>query len=137
MTVGFVMLCHEALDRAAQVAGHWAANGCPVVIHVDKRVPQAAYDGLVAALARYDTIGFAPRYRCDWGAWSLVAASQGAAEMLLDRHAELRHVYLASGSCLPLRPMGELVDYLAQRPQVDFIESVTTQDVPWTKGGLD
>ena len=38
MTVGFVMLCHTALDRAAQVARHWATHGCPVVIHVDKRV---------------------------------------------------------------------------------------------------
>ena len=32
MSVGFLMLCHTALDRAAQVARHWATQGCPVVI---------------------------------------------------------------------------------------------------------
>ena len=43
-TVGFVMLCHTALDRAAQVARHWAERDCPVVIHVDRRVRRRAYD---------------------------------------------------------------------------------------------
>jgi hypothetical protein len=31
----------------------------------------------------------------------------------------------------------ELIDYLADRPRTDFIESATTADVPWTVGGLD
>ena len=44
---------------------------------------------------------------------------------------------LASGACLPLRPVQELIDYLADRPRVDFIESATTADVSWTVGGLD
>ena len=42
MTVGFIMLCHTALDRAAEVARHWAERGCPVVIHLDRRVGRAA-----------------------------------------------------------------------------------------------
>jgi hypothetical protein len=43
----------------------------------------------------------------------------------------------ASGSCLPLRPVDELRSYLAERSTTDFIESVTTEEVPWTVGGLD
>ncbi len=35
MSFGVVLLCHTALDRAAQVARAWAQNGCPVVIHLD------------------------------------------------------------------------------------------------------
>ena len=57
--------------------------------------------------------------------------------MLLREFPEVRHVFLASGSCLPLRPVQELKDYLAERPLTNFIESVTTEDVPWTVGGLD
>ena len=30
---------HEAYERAAQLARHWADHGCPVVIHVDARSP--------------------------------------------------------------------------------------------------
>ena len=41
MKLGFIMLVHTALHRAEQVARYWARNGCPVVIHVDVRVPAA------------------------------------------------------------------------------------------------
>ncbi len=137
MTVGFIMMCHTALHRAAQIARHWAGAGCPVVIHVDRRVPKEEFDDLVRRVADHDNISFSPRFACVWGTWSLVAATQGGAEQLLRLHPDVRHVYLASGSCLPLRPVEELADYLAERPNTDFIESVTTSDVTWTKGGLD
>lgn len=137
MTVGFIMMCHTALDRAAQVARFWAESGAPVVIHVDKRVPGLEFGGLKRALADLDSVSFSRRYKCEWGTWSLVAASQAAAEQMLERHQHVRHVYLASGSCLPLRPVQELTDYLDARPETDFIESVTTTEVGWTVGGID
>lgn len=137
MTVGFVMLVHTALDRAEQVAHHWASHGCPVVIHVDRRVKKDVYQPFVESLSDLDTVIFSKRHACDWGTWSLVAASQDASELMLDRFRDVRHVYLSSGSCLPLRPVEDLKQYLAARPMTNFIESVTTEDVPWTVGGLD
>ncbi len=137
MTVGVVMLVHTALGRAEQAARHWAASGCPVMIHVDKSVSRKVYDGFVKALDDVPHINFSKRYRCEWGTWGIVAATQTASARLLDEFPEVRHVYLASGSCLPLRPVQELIDYLAARPRTDFIESATTADVPWTVGGLD
>jgi hypothetical protein len=137
MTVGFVMLCHTALDRAAQVARHWAERGCPVVIHVDRRVAAKPYAKLLDDLADLDNIRFSGRHACEWGTWGIVAASQEAATVMLREFAEVRHVFLASGSCLPLRPVEELRAYLDERPKTDFIESVTTEDVGWTIGGLD
>ncbi len=137
MTVGFCMLVHEALHRAEQVARHWATQGCPVVIHADKRVPKDEFKAFTESLSDLDNVLFCSRRRCDWGTWSLVAASQTASEMMLDKFPEVSHVYLSSGSCLPLRPVDDLKSYLADRPYTDFIESVTTEDVPWTVGGLD
>ncbi|TMV82340.1 glycosyl transferase, partial [Thioclava sp. BHET1] len=137
MTVGFVMLCHTALHRAALVARYWAERGAPVVIHVDRLVPQAEYDAFVAGLSSLENIRFSKRYRCEWGCWGLVAATQAASEVMLREFDHVRHVYLASGSCLPLRPVAELAAYLDEHPQTDFIESVTTEDVSWTVGGLD
>lgn len=137
MTVGIVMLVHTALGRAEQVARHWAAAGCPVVIHVDKGVTRKMYDLFVSALGDVKDVSFSARYRCEWGTWGIVAASQTASEQLLASHPDIKHVYLASGACLPLRPVQELIDYLDERPTTDFIESATTADVPWTVGGLD
>ena len=137
MTVGFVMLCHTALDRAAQVARHWAERGSPVVIHVDRRVGAKPYAQLMADLADLGNVRFSGRHACEWGTWGIVAASQEAATLILRDFPDVRHVYLASGSCLPLRPVEELCAYLDERPKTDFIESVTTEDVGWTVGGLD
>jgi hypothetical protein len=131
------MLCHTALGRAAQVARHWVDRGCPVVIHVDKRVAKRDYEGLQAALADLADVRFSGRYACEWGTWGIVAATQTASTIMLKDFPGVRHVYLASGSCLPLRPVRELIAYLDERPRTDFIESVTTSDVGWTIGGLD
>ncbi|MDO6725008.1 beta-1,6-N-acetylglucosaminyltransferase [Celeribacter halophilus] len=137
MTVGFVMLVHTALHRAEQVARHWASHGCPVVIHVDQRVKKERYQPFVNSLSDLENVVFSKRRACEWGTWSLVGASQDASELMLSRFPEVRHVYLSSGSCLPLRPVEDLKQYLAERPLTNFIESVTTEDVPWTVGGLD
>ncbi|MBV6637490.1 MAG: glycosyl transferase, partial [Mameliella sp.] len=137
MSVGVAMLVHTAFDRAEQVARHWAAGGCPVVIHVDAKVDKQVFEAFRKALADRPDVRFCKRHRCEWGTWGLVAASQDAAQLMLDSFPEVRHVYLSSGSCLPLRPVAELQAYLADRPRTDFIESATTADVPWTVGGLD
>ena len=137
MTVGVVMLVHTALGRAEQVARHWAAAGCPVVIHVDKSVSRKTYEGFANALSDLRDVRFSDRFRCEWGTWGIVKATQTASEVMLAEFRNVHHVYLASGSCLPLRPVEELIDYLEARPQTDFIESATTSEVPWTIGGLD
>ena len=136
MTVGFVMLAHTALNRAADVAHGIAAEGCPVVIHVDKRTPRREFDSLVGRIASESRISLAERFSCDWGTWSLVAASRGASEQLLAQNPGIRHVVLISGACLPIKPIAELKSFLSRHPGTDFIESVTVEDVPWTAGGL-
>lgn len=137
MSLGFVMLVHTDLDRAAQVARYWAENGCPVVIHADKKVSDTDYDSLTKSLSDLDIVMFASRFNCQWGTWSLVAATQGACALMLKEFPHLNHIALASGSCLPLRPVIEMQEYLSDHSRVDFIESVTVEDVPWTIGGLN
>ena len=137
MSVGVIMLVHTAFDRAEQMVRHWVDGGCPVVVHVDAKVDQETYSQFAQSLSDLADVRFSKRHRCEWGGWGLVAASQTAATQLLDSFPDVRHVYLASGACLPLRPVAELREYLSANPDTDFIESVTTADVPWPVGGLD
>ena len=134
--VGIVMLVHTALDRAEQVTRHWTAGGCPVVLHVDRKVERRTFQAFRERLSKNPLVRFSHRHRCEWGTWGIVSASQCASELLLKDFPDVGHVYLASGSCLPLRPVQELIEYLQQRPETDFIESATTADVPWIVGGL-
>ncbi|WP_255440445.1 beta-1,6-N-acetylglucosaminyltransferase [Paracoccus sp. MC1854] len=134
--LGVVMLCHENLALAARMARIWSNGGARVVIHVDAKAPASEMAGLRQALEGTGVL-YAPRRSCTWGTFSLVAATQDAAAMLLDAHPEVSHVFLASGACLPLRPVRELGRFLAAHPQADFIESVSVRDVGWTMGGLN
>ena len=137
MSLGVVMLVHNGFERAEQMVRHWTDAGCPVVIHIDSAVDRATHDHFVQSLNDLADVRFCERHRCEWGTWGLVAASQAAATVMLEEFPEVEHVYLASGSCLPLRPVSELRCYLSSNPDTDFIESATTADVPWTVGGLD
>ncbi len=137
MGVGFIILAHQDLDRVAQVAGYWAQRDSPVVIHVDERADSDDYQDMQAQLTKFQNIRFADRRSCDWGKFSIVSATLDAAQILLDGFPGVSHVFLASGSCLPLRPLEDLNAYLDNQPDTDFIESVTTEEVTWTVGGLD
>ena len=110
--LGFVMLCHTALDRAAQVARHWAERGCPVVIHVDRRVPRQDMTSFVD-LADLGNIGFSALH-CDWGTWGIVAATQAASDIMLAFRGPA--CLSGLGSCLPLRPVEDLKTYLDAPP---------------------
>ena len=134
--LGIIMLCHTALHRAAQVARFWLASGCPVVLHLDRAVPEAEAQKLQAELGAHPLLRFSARHRCEWGTWPIVAATQDAAAVMLREFPQVQHVALTSGACLPLRPAAEMIAWLSARRGVDFIESVSIEHVPWIKGGL-
>ncbi|NNE89112.1 MAG: glycosyl transferase [Silicimonas sp.] len=136
MSVGFVMLAHAALDRAAQIAIHLAEAGYPLVVHIDSRTDDLAFEKFAAQVEPFDNVHLAQRTACEWGTWSLVQVSRDAAETLLNDYPDLHHVMLISGSCVPIKPIGALEAFLASHRDTDFIESVTIGDVPWTKAGL-
>ncbi|WP_439957616.1 DUF5927 domain-containing protein [Paracoccus albicereus] len=131
------MLCHAALDLAARMARIWASGGAVVMIHVDSKASKNDVAKMRSALADLDTVRFSHRIACTWGDMSLVHATQNAARQLLDEWPDTTHVYLASGACLPLRPVSELRAYLAQDPTADHIESVDAREGRWTAGGFD
>ncbi|SES74427.1 beta-1,6-N-acetylglucosaminyltransferase [Paracoccus homiensis] len=131
--LGVVLLCHADLQVAARMARIWADGGARVAIHVDARSDAG---GMMQAFQGDDRVVFAPRRRCDWGRFNLVQATQDAAQALFDRWPDCTHVYLASGSCLPLRPISDMTAFLAADPDRDHIESVSAREAGWAKGGL-
>ena len=117
--LGVVLLCHGDLDLVARLARIWTSGGARVALHVDAKVSAAKVAGLRRSLQDCDQIIFSRRHRCSWGRFSLVRATQDAAAELLQRFPDTTHVYLASGACLPLRPISDLTAYLAADPDRD------------------
>lgn len=136
MTLGFVILAHRDLYRVAQFVSHLSGQGCPVCVHVDANVPRKEFAEFSNSLAELSNVYLAKRRRCDWGRFSIVQATQNAVERLLIEHSDLSHVMLSSGSCLPVRPVRQLRRFLRNRPNTDFIESVSVRNAKWVTGGL-
>lgn len=135
--LGIAMLCHEGLHLAARMVRLWAEGGAAVSIHIDSRANQDEVDKMQTDLIDLKEVVFCRRRPCDWGMFGLVEATIDATTLLLERFDHVTHVVLVSGSCLPLRPVADLVAFLSRHPRRDFIESVTAEDVGWTVGGLN
>lgn len=137
VTLGVILLCHANLRMAARMARIWADGGARVVIHIDAKAPATDVAAMKQSLSDLPDIAYSRRIRCNWGRFSLIEATQHAASQLLETWPETTHVYLASGSCLPLRPIADLRAFLALDPNRDYIESVDTNEVGWVIGGLN
>ena len=134
MRTGFVILAHERLDRVAWLVRLLTDAGAAVVVHLDKRVPAKARRGLEAELG--DRARVIATQASEWGMFGLVAATLDGLRALLSMRDDLRHVCLLSGSCLPLRPLTDLEDFLDAHPATDFIEIVPVSETDWVQGGL-
>ena len=137
MSIGAALLVHEHLNRAASLVRALQSAGCKVAIHVDAKVPDDEYGDFFKALNTLENVVFAPRIHCEWGRFSLVEAQIAAVKTLLGAFVDVSHVILLSGSCLPNRPLPELLAFLGQNPNTDFIESVAVGGLHWIKGGLE
>ncbi|MEM7176159.1 MAG: beta-1,6-N-acetylglucosaminyltransferase [Pseudomonadota bacterium] len=130
MSVGFILLTHQAPEATARLARHLAGQGAPVIIHLDRRARcgaalQAALDGVAPVISTRAS---------EWGRIGLALATLDAAGRLLADHPGISHVYLLSAACLPLRPVAELEAFLEAAGERDFIEALPPDD--WITGGL-
>ena len=136
MTIGVIILAHEHLHRTKALAKAIASKRVKVMIHVDASTPDAEFQDLLNGLAKNAHIEFCPRISCEWGRFSLVKAGISAAEALLERWSNVDHVLQISGSCLPVRPIDELTEFLDRNPGRDFVESYPAVDDNWVVDGL-
>ncbi len=137
MKLGFIILAHQDLHRTAQLVRFLSKNSCPVSLHIDQNVSSDELIELKASLNHVKNVVFVKREKCGWGQFSIVQATLNAAESLLENHPDVTNVFLASGACLPARPLKQLKAFLGRHKDIDFIESFSKGDEKWVKGGLD
>jgi len=137
MSIGMALLVHEHLPRAMALVQALHAAGCKVAIHVDAKVADSDYNDFNQSVKSLENVVFAPRIHCEWGRFSLVQAQLTTAGTLLNSFPDVSHVMQISGSCLPNRPLPELISFLDRNKDTDFIESVAVGGMNWIKGGLE
>lgn len=136
MTIGVIILAHEHLHRTKALAKAIASKRVKVMIHVDASAPDDDFEALRDGLEKNAHIDFSSRISCEWGRFSLVKAGMAAAQALLERWSNVTHVVQISGSCLPVRPIAELSEFLERHPGRDFVESFSADEGNWVVDGL-
>ncbi|MDG1456994.1 MAG: beta-1,6-N-acetylglucosaminyltransferase [Pseudoprimorskyibacter sp.] len=135
-SLGVVILAHNHLDRVISATKIWAESHIPVEIHIDAKVPTVDFAPLQDMATRSQSLGITPRRECEWGRWSIVQATISATQRILAQNPKVSHVMLCSGSCILLRPPSELLAFLKNNKNVDFIESFRTDLVDSGPDGL-
>jgi hypothetical protein len=134
--IAYILLCHKDPDGVIAQAQGLTAAGDYLAIHFDARAPRENYDRLVEALGENPLVRFTSRrIKCDWGSWSLVAATLLAVRAALDGFPGATHFYMLSGDCMPIKTAQFAHDFL-DRQDVDFIESVDFFGSDWIKTGM-
>lgn len=134
--ITFVLLAHERSDDVAEVVDALVEGDptCRVVIHYDRRSSSSEYAALRKEYRSNVRIAFVEdRVACSWGQFGLVEATVRALKLIQNDPRGTTHVYLLSGSCMPIRSLAELHAFLDKRPATEFIESET---IDWVTGGL-
>jgi hypothetical protein len=117
----------------------FASPDVKVYLHYDARRSAAERDALAGALPPGLQHAFvAERVACGWGDYSLVEAThrllRAATE---DAGYQADHLVLLSASCVPIRPLASLQEFLRRRDGIDFIQAVDVTRRSWVKGGLE
>lgn len=134
--ITFVLLAHERSDDVADVVDALFAGdpSCRIVLHYDLKSPRSEYEALRDRYRDDARIAFVEkRVACGWGQFGLVEATVRALKHVQRDPRGTSHVYLLSGSCMPIRPLAELHAFLERQPGAEFIES---EAMDWVTGGL-
>jgi hypothetical protein len=135
-TLAYVILAHEAAEQIVSLVDLLLAADPTgqVVIHYDAKSPRHQFDKLRAEFAASTRAHLVPdRIVCGWGQFSLVDAVVRALRLIRKEGLPCDHVYLLSGSCLPVRPLAQLKRFLDERPDIELIEA---EPPSWVVGGL-
>jgi hypothetical protein len=139
--IAVLLLCHEPPAQVAQTlrSPFFASADLKVYIHYDARRTEAERDTLASIVPPQVQHAFVTeRVTCAWGDYSLVEATHRMLRAALeDETFAADHLLLSSASCVPIRPLASLQEFLRRRCGIDFIQAVDVNRRSWVKGGLE
>lgn len=137
MKVSFVLLAHEAPEQLKGLIRSLLASGSNVYMHHDA----GTKGDMQAASAEWDLdalpgkLYLADRVKVVWGEWSIIEATLNCIKQIHKHDTDSDYFMLISGSCMPVKPVALLQEYLAESGK-DHIEVVNAEKHQWVTAGL-
>ncbi len=136
LRIAFLVLAHEHPALCARLVRRLLDEDDSVVMHLDAKAPEdfrRCFDDALGESA--GQVRWARRETVVWGEWSMVRATLNGLQCLRDSGVEPDYVYLLSGADYPIRPLGQLRDFLGRNRGVDFIEHQDARVNRWVRQG--
>lgn len=116
--VAFLILAHDDIAMLARLCARLAPNN--VYIHIDRRshIDQREVERFGSKVRFVEN-----RIETHWADFSLVEATLTLMKAALDVRKHT-HLVLLSGHCYPIRPIAELVKFLGENPDRNFLQLV-------------
>lgn len=109
-----------------------------VYLHYDSNKPIESFNALKEFTDSIENIYLLEnRIVCKWGEFSLVEATVNMMKACIaDETFEADYFYLISGSCVPIKPLATLQNFLYENPYIEFIEATDISKKRWVVDGL-
>lgn len=133
--IAFLILAHKDPAGLAATIRLLVGAGDRVALHFDRNAPAAAFAALRTEFAGNPSVAFAPRLRCGWGEWSLVAATLALVRTARAAFPGATHFAMLSGDCAPIKPRAHIARVLAPADR-DYIEHHDFFESDWIRTGL-
>lgn len=136
MRLGYILLAHEKYETLKPQLETLTCNDDKVVLHYDASQPHI--DDIVKIRQHFPSVVFAKSENVEWGEASIVRATLNAMRVFSEMDDSPEYITLLSGSCFPIKPRAELVQFLQDNRGVDFIECHDLKRKgPWVQDGLE
>ena len=123
MKLAYLILGHAHPEQMVRMMDALRPTASAFVVHIDARSPQAVEDAVRAYAARAGDVFFAPRQRCYWGSYGIVAATLSCIRTLLGTGIGFEYAALVSGQDYPVATPAEFEAFFAARPGAEFVEA--------------
>jgi hypothetical protein len=135
MQIAFALLAHGHPDDIGRLIRILVGQGHLVVLHYDRKAPQASFERLRDRFAGCAQVRLAVRVAVHWGEWSVVQGTLNCLDAIEAAGWDPTYVYHLSGMDYPIRSSAELTAFLERNNGDEFIETVAADTETWVKTG--
>jgi hypothetical protein len=123
MRIAYIVLAHKLPEQLIRLVRRLDGQHALFLIHIDRRVPRAAFSGAVRELRRNPRVRFLNRHRCERSGFGTVAAVLEGMRKLEEERLPFDHAIRLSGQDYPIKSNGEIVEFLQRNRERSFMQS--------------
>jgi hypothetical protein len=138
MRIAYMISAYKLPEQLVRLVRRLSTPAATVVVHVDRKTPDATYSAMSEPFAGALDVHFLQRHRCYWGGFGHVQATLSGIEHLYRSQSPFDYLVLLTGQDYPLRPPGEIAATLDAAGGSSFMSWWQLPHRSWSgRGGLD